>query len=152
MTVPNSLQMLNAAIINFSVIKPHFPRRLSRLFFSAGSRLSRIFRGQLAGLAQITAGGRLSRRLGGLALTLQSGEKGLRISPSETIILQISEISQRYPNVSFICQALWIAALNLSSLVVGVATRWRRFIAVYHAIYNIQYHGRREPRRAPWQT
>ena len=48
------------------MIKPHFYRRLSQLFLSAGSRLSRIFRGRLAGLAQIAAGGRLSRRLGGL--------------------------------------------------------------------------------------
>jgi len=28
---------------DFSVIKPHFSRWLSRLFFSAGSQLSRIF-------------------------------------------------------------------------------------------------------------
>ena len=48
----------------FSVIKPHFSRRISRLLFSAGSRLSRNFRGRLAGLAQIAAGGRISRRLG----------------------------------------------------------------------------------------
>src|SRR6218665_3127653 len=66
MAVANCLQMLKTVIMDFSVIKPHFSRRLSRLFFSVGSRLSRIFRGRLAGLAQIAAGGRLSRRLGGL--------------------------------------------------------------------------------------
>ena len=54
------------------MIKPHFSRRLSRLFFSTGSRLSRIFCGRLAGLAQIAAGGRLSRRLGGLVKNNQT--------------------------------------------------------------------------------
>ena len=43
--------------MDFSVIKLRFSRWLSRLFFSTGSRLSRIFRGRLAGLAQIVAGG-----------------------------------------------------------------------------------------------
>src|SRR6218665_581443 len=66
MAVANCLQMLKTVIMGFSVIKPHFSRRLSRLFFSAGSRLSRIFCGRLTGLAQFAAGGRLSRRLGGL--------------------------------------------------------------------------------------
>src|SRR6218665_2474256 len=47
----------------FLAFKPEFSRRLSRIFFSASSRLSRNFRGRLAGLAQIAAGGRLSRRL-----------------------------------------------------------------------------------------
>src|SRR6218665_2435655 len=69
MAVVNSLQMLKTVIMDFTVIKPHFSWRLSRLFFSASSRLSRIFRGRLAGLAQIAAGGRLSRRLRGLANT-----------------------------------------------------------------------------------
>src|SRR6218665_2266622 len=55
---------------NFSngllVFKPQFSRRLSRVFFSASSRLSRNFRGQLAGLAQIAAARRLSQPLMGL--------------------------------------------------------------------------------------
>src|SRR6218665_3375416 len=55
------LQMLKTVIMDFSVIKPQFSRRLSRIFFSAGSQLSRIFRGRLAGLAQIAASGRLDR-------------------------------------------------------------------------------------------
>ena len=62
MAVANSSQMLKTVIMDFSVIKPHFSRRLSRLIFSAGSRLSCIFCGRLACLAQITAVG--SRRLG----------------------------------------------------------------------------------------
>jgi len=66
MAVANSLKMLKTVIMDFSEIKPHFSRRLSRLFYSAGSRLSRIFHGRLAGLAQIAAGSWLSRRLGGL--------------------------------------------------------------------------------------
>jgi len=37
MVVANSLQMLKTVIMDFEVIKPHFSRRLSRLFFSAGS-------------------------------------------------------------------------------------------------------------------
>src|SRR6218665_2081703 len=55
-------------IVDFSVFKPQFSRRLSRIFFSASPRPSRNFRGRLAGLAQIGAGGRLSRRLRGLVL------------------------------------------------------------------------------------
>jgi len=43
MTEASSLQMLKTVIMDFSVIKPHFYRRLSWIFFSAGSRLSRIF-------------------------------------------------------------------------------------------------------------
>ena len=46
--------------------KLQFSRRLIRIVFSASLRLSRNFRGRLAGLAQIAAGGRLSRRLRGL--------------------------------------------------------------------------------------
>src|SRR6218665_1646721 len=68
MAVANSLQMLKTVIMDFSVIKPHFSWWLSRLLFSAGSWLSRIFRGRLASLAQIAAGSRLSRRFGGLYL------------------------------------------------------------------------------------
>src|SRR6218665_2101331 len=59
--------MLKTLVMNFLVFKPQFSRRLSRIFFSASSRLSRNFRGRLVGLAQIAAGGRLSRRLRGLA-------------------------------------------------------------------------------------
>src|SRR6218665_3544568 len=66
MGVANSLHMLKTVIMDFSVIKPHFSRRLSRLFFSASSRLSHIFHDRPAGLAQISADGRLSRRLEGL--------------------------------------------------------------------------------------
>ena len=77
MAVANSLQMLKTVIMNFSVIKPHFSRRLSRSFFAAGSRLSRICRGRLAGLAEIAAGCRLRRRLGGLdrAITQSEGSR-----------------------------------------------------------------------------
>ena len=52
--------------MDFLALKPEFSRRLSRIFFSASSRLSRNFRGRLAGLAEIAAAGRLSRRLRGL--------------------------------------------------------------------------------------
>src|SRR6218665_1662827 len=55
--------MLKTLVMDFLAFKPEFSRRLSRLFFSASSRLSRNFRGRLAGLAQIAAAGRLSRRL-----------------------------------------------------------------------------------------
>jgi len=58
--------MLKTLVIDFLVFKPQFSRRFSRVFFSASSRLSRNFRGRLAGLAQIAATGRLSRRLRGL--------------------------------------------------------------------------------------
>jgi len=66
MAVANSLQMLKTVIMDFSLIKLHFSRRLSRSFSAAGLRLSHIFRGRLASLAQIAAGGRLSRRVEGL--------------------------------------------------------------------------------------
>src|SRR6218665_1808849 len=59
--------MLITLVMDFLAFKPEFSRRLSRIFFSASSRLSRNFRGRLAGLAQIAAAGRLSRRLRGLA-------------------------------------------------------------------------------------
>src|SRR6218665_202808 len=63
---------------NFSngllVFKPQFSRRLSRIFFSASSRLSRNFRGRLTGLAQFAAGGRLSRRLRGLHIPSSNWE------------------------------------------------------------------------------
>src|SRR6218665_2587598 len=62
-----NLRMLKTLVIDFLVFKPQFLRRLSRVFFSASSRLSRNFRGRLAGLEQIAAAGRLSRRLRGLA-------------------------------------------------------------------------------------
>src|SRR6218665_1854170 len=58
--------MLKTLVMDFLAFKPEFSRRLSRIFFSASSRLSRNFRGRLAGLAQIEAAGRLSRRLRGL--------------------------------------------------------------------------------------
>src|SRR6218665_2589292 len=61
-----NLRMLKILVMDFLVLKPQFSRRLSRIFFSTSSRLSRNFRGRLAGLAQIAAGGRLSRRLRGL--------------------------------------------------------------------------------------
>src|SRR6218665_3541325 len=61
-----NLRTLKTLVIDFLVFKPQFSRRLSRVFFSASSRLSRNFRGRLAGLAQIAAAGRLSRRLRGL--------------------------------------------------------------------------------------
>jgi len=48
MAMANTLHLVKTVIMNFSVIKPHLSRRLSRLFFSAGSRLSRIFRGRLS--------------------------------------------------------------------------------------------------------
>jgi len=69
MAVANSLQMLRTVIMDFSVIKLHFSRRL-------------------AGLAQIAVGGRLSRRLGGLVRgtnrpgTNRSGTKRLHIGSS----------------------------------------------------------------------
>src|SRR6218665_3412076 len=58
--------MMKTLVMDFLALKPEFSRRLSRIFFSASSRLSRNFRGRLAGLAQIAAAGRLSRRLRGL--------------------------------------------------------------------------------------
>src|SRR6218665_3667071 len=58
--------MLKTLVMDVLVFKPQFSQRLSRIFFSASLRLSRNFRGRLAGLAQIAAGGRLSRRLRGL--------------------------------------------------------------------------------------
>src|SRR6218665_1450029 len=58
--------MLITLVMDFLAFKPEFSRRLSRIFFSASSRLSRNFRDRLAGLAQIAAAGRLSRRLRGL--------------------------------------------------------------------------------------
>src|SRR6218665_580403 len=61
-----NLRMLKTLVMAFLVFKPEFSQRLSRIFFSASSWLSRNFRGRLAGLAQIAAGGRLSRRLRGL--------------------------------------------------------------------------------------
>src|SRR6218665_2360390 len=64
-----NLKMLKTLVTDFLVFKTEFSRRLSRIFFSASSRLSRNFRGRLVGLAQIAAAGRLSRRLRGLALT-----------------------------------------------------------------------------------
>src|SRR6218665_3387772 len=60
--------MLKTLVMDFLAFKPEFSRRLSRIFFSASSRLSRNFHGRLAGLAQIAAAGRLSRRLRGLRL------------------------------------------------------------------------------------
>jgi len=36
MAVANSLQILKAVIMDFSLIKSHFSRRISRLFFTAG--------------------------------------------------------------------------------------------------------------------
>src|SRR6218665_3943404 len=69
------LRMLKTLVMDFLVFKPQFSRRLSRIFFSASSWLSRNFRGRLAGLAQIAAGGRLSRPLRGLV-----GEKCLLLS------------------------------------------------------------------------
>src|SRR6218665_4139 len=66
-----NLRMLKPIVINFLVFKPQFSRPLSRVFFSASSRLSLNFRGRLAGLAQIAAAGRLSRRLRGLASSLE---------------------------------------------------------------------------------
>src|SRR6218665_945812 len=59
--------MLKTLVMDFLMFKPKFSRRLSRIFFSASSRLSRNFRGRLAGLAQIAAGGWLRLRLWGLA-------------------------------------------------------------------------------------
>jgi len=41
--------MLKTVRIYFSVIKPHFSRRLSRLFFSAGVVWKSVRRGQLSG-------------------------------------------------------------------------------------------------------
>src|SRR6218665_472383 len=58
-----NLRMLKTLVMDFLVFKPEFSRRLNRIFFSTSSRLSRNFHGRLAGLAQIAAGGRLSRRL-----------------------------------------------------------------------------------------
>src|SRR6218665_3295607 len=58
-----NLRMLKTIVIDFLVFKPQLYRRLSRMFFSASSRLSRNFRGRLAGSAQIAAAGRISRRL-----------------------------------------------------------------------------------------
>src|SRR6218665_2840901 len=60
--------MLKTLVMDFLAFKPEFSRRLSRIFFSASSRLSRNFHGRLAGLAQIAAAGRLSRRLKGLKI------------------------------------------------------------------------------------
>src|SRR6218665_2216620 len=60
--------MLKTLVMDFLAFKPEFSRRLSRIFFSASSRLSRNFCGRLAGLAQIAAAGRLSRRLRGLVV------------------------------------------------------------------------------------
>src|SRR6218665_2279872 len=60
--------MPKTLVIDFLVFKPQFSRRFSRVFFSASSRLSRNFRGRLAGLAQIAVAGRISRRLRGLLI------------------------------------------------------------------------------------
>src|SRR6218665_8470 len=62
----------NRLVMDFLVFKPQLYRRLSRIFFSASSRLSRYFRGRLAGLAKIAAGGRLSQRLRGLPVRLRT--------------------------------------------------------------------------------
>src|SRR6218665_1383521 len=59
------LRTLKTLVMDFLVFKPKFSRRLSRIFFSDSSRLSRNFRGWQAGLPQIAAGGRISRRLRG---------------------------------------------------------------------------------------
>src|SRR6218665_6602 len=64
-----NLRMLKTLVMDFLVFKQEFSRRLSRIFFSASSRLSRNFRGRLAGLVQIATDGRLSRRLRGLRST-----------------------------------------------------------------------------------
>src|SRR6218665_2402446 len=61
-----NLRMLKTLVMHFLAFKPEFSRRLSRIFFSASSRLSRNFRGRLAGLEKMAAAGRLSRRLRGL--------------------------------------------------------------------------------------
>src|SRR6218665_3580834 len=58
-----NLRMLKTSVIDFLVFKPQVSLRLSRVFFSASSRLSRNFRSRLAGLAQIASADRLSRRL-----------------------------------------------------------------------------------------
>jgi len=64
-----NLRMLKTLVMNFLVFKPQFSRHLSRIFFSASLQLSQNFCGQLGGLAQIAAGGQLSRRLRGLSMT-----------------------------------------------------------------------------------
>src|SRR6218665_3923687 len=58
-----SLHCVESCNNGFSVIKPHFSRRLSRFIFSAGSGLSRLFLRRLAGLAQIAAGGRCGMKM-----------------------------------------------------------------------------------------
>src|SRR6218665_2293953 len=64
--------MLKTLVMDFLVFRPEFSRRLSRIFFSASSLLSRNFRGRLVGLAQIAAAGRLSRRIRGLVVAWTS--------------------------------------------------------------------------------
>jgi len=70
MRLAHNLRMLKTLVMDVLVFKPQFSRRLSRIFFSASLRLSRNFRGRLAGLVEIAAGGRLSRRLRGLVSTI----------------------------------------------------------------------------------
>src|SRR6218665_4075987 len=72
--------MLKTLVMDFLAFKPEFSRRLSRIFFSASSRLSRNFRGRLAGLAQIAAAGRLSRRLRGLPYSSQKDSMECKLS------------------------------------------------------------------------
>src|SRR6218665_1884032 len=101
-----NLRMLKTLVIDFLVFKPQFSRRLSRVYFSASSRLSRNFRGRLAGLAQIAAAGRLSRRLRGLCASVYlylfvsfciglclSLPECLCICPSVCICLSVSVVS-----------------------------------------------------------
>src|SRR6218665_3073175 len=64
-------RMLKTLVMDVLVFKPQFSPRLSRIFFSASSRLSRNFRGRLAGLAQIPAGGRPTRGAFGLWVLIE---------------------------------------------------------------------------------
>src|SRR6218665_214995 len=112
--------MLKTVIFDFSVIKPHFSRRLSRLFFSAVSRLSRIFRGRLAGVAEIAAGGRLSRRPGGLATGVNFSE----ILGGQTKILgEMVVKSDEYMGVSQLLKSTCPGCLPKSTPMV-TATEW----------------------------
>jgi len=61
--------MLKTLVKDFLEFEPNFLGGLAEYF----SRLSRNFRSQLAGLEQIAAGGRLSRRLRGLVRVFITG-------------------------------------------------------------------------------
>src|SRR6218665_284997 len=92
----------------FLVFKPEFSRRLSRIFFSAGSRLSRNFRGRLS-----TNRGRLSRRLRGLV-------------SSHLVILKSDQLTPPQPFESTVTAVYMAMTVHVSQLVRGCFYQLRR--------------------------